>query len=218
MPTGGAVSTSARSTWPSAVRITITGADVRTTRDRRSDEIVALPSAVAEIRADGADAVPIPTEVELGCHEVLTIDGVPASFDLGTVRIGAVLAGEPIVAHPCPLHGGDIAAGAELDTIRIESRPGVETGLDVDRIVLVDLAMREPAAGGDVGVDVLDQERTSRTVRVAPCPTGCWVVLGEGLNDGWVADDRRRQISAPGSSSTAASTAGACPPRALPAR
>ena len=170
-----------------SVRITITGADVLTTRDRRSNEIVALPAAVAEIRLDGADPVPIPTEVDLGCRDVLSIDGQPVTFDLGTVQPGAVLAGEPMVTHPCP-PGGEIRARAQLDTIRIESRPGVETGLDVDRLVLRDVAMREPTAGGDVPVEVLDHGRTSRTVRVAPCPTGCWVVLGEGLNDGWVAE------------------------------
>ncbi|HWM18888.1 MAG TPA: alpha-(1-_3)-arabinofuranosyltransferase family protein [Ilumatobacteraceae bacterium] len=169
-------------------RVTITGAEVLTTRDRRSNEIVALPAAVAEIRLDGADAVPIPAEVDLGCREVLSIDGLPATFDLGTVRIGAVLAGEPIVAFPCRGRAGGIPAAAQLATIRIASRPGVETGLDVDRFVLHDQAPSGPVAGGPVDVEVLDQERTSRTVRVGPCPAGCWVVLGEGLNDGWVAD------------------------------
>jgi arabinofuranan 3-O-arabinosyltransferase len=90
------------------------------------------------------------------------------------------------VTRPCPGGGGEIHGGARLDTLRIESRPGVETGLDVDRVVLLDHASHESAPV--VGADVLDQSRTSRTVRVAPCPSGCWVVLGEGFNDGWVAE------------------------------
>ena len=170
------------------VRITITGADVRTTRDRRSNEIVALPAAVAEVRPDGAVGVPLPTEIDLGCRELLSLDGSPATFGTGTVRIATLLAGEPVVAHACPGGGGEIPAAPQLDTVRLETRPGSETGLDVDRIVLLDRAMRGPAVGGAVDVDVIDQQRTSRTVRVGPCPDGCWVVLGEGLNDGWVAE------------------------------
>ena len=161
---------------------------VRTTRDRRSNEIVALPAAVAEIRPDGAIGVPLPTEVDLGCRELLSFDGSPATFDLGTVRVAALFAGEPVVAYACPGGGAEIPAAPQLGTVRLETRSGAETGLDVDRIVLLDRAMRTPVAGGAIAVDVLEQQRTSRTVRVAPCPHGCWVVLGEGLNDGWVAE------------------------------
>ena len=30
--------------------------------------------------------------------------------------------------------------------------------------------------------------RTTRTATVSNCPAGCWLILGEGFNDGWEAD------------------------------
>ena len=202
------------------VRITISGAEVLTTRDRRSNEVVALPAAIAEIRTDGPDAVPLPTEVDLGCREVLRIDGAPATFDLGTVRIADVLAGEPIVSHPCQGGGGEITVwgaarhdpdrepAGRRDRTRRRPRRAARSSRCGDRCRRVD-------------VDVLDQARTSRTVHVAPCSIGCWVVLGEGFNDGWVAEidgtmTSTASISAPDSSWTAGSTAGTCSPSDAP--
>jgi arabinofuranan 3-O-arabinosyltransferase len=185
-----------------SMTVTISGADVRTTRDRRSDEVVALPAAVGEIRADGIVVAPLPTDVDVGCRELLTIDGAAMMFDLGTVAVRELLDGEPNVwARPCdgidPRVAGDTAAvdtstgdtsagGSALRTIRLEGRPGSQTGLDVDRVVLRDVSSPDPAAQL-IDVELLEQNRTSRTARVGPCPDGCWVVLGEGHNDGWVA-------------------------------
>ncbi|HEX4981699.1 MAG TPA: hypothetical protein VFV63_08375, partial [Ilumatobacteraceae bacterium] len=168
------------------VTITITGADVQTTRDRRSNEIVALPAAIAEIRLDGIVVSPLPTEVDLGCRELLTVDGTPREFDLGTVDVRQLLAGAPLVAdRPCA--DGQARIAARVATIRIESGSGSMSGLDVDRIVLRDTVVRSSPAAPPIDVELLEQGRTSRTVRVAPCPVRCWVVLGEGLNDGWSA-------------------------------
>ena len=152
-----------------------------------------------------------PAEVDLGCREVLSIDGLPATFDLGTVRISAVLAGEPIVSSSVPgprrrdprwgaaRHDPDREPAGRRDRTRRRPRRAARP--------------RDAWTGAGVDVDVLDQERTSRTVSVAPCPAGCWVVLGEGYNDGWVAEidgETMAWISAPDSSWTAGSTAGNC--------
>ena len=182
------------------VRITITGADVLTTRDRRSNEIVALPAAVAEIRTDGADAVPLPTEVDLGCREVLT-HRWRASIVRPRHRPDRRRARRRTDRDPSVPAARRRHRGLGRSSTRSGSRAGRVSRPDSTSTAScsLDLAMREPAAGGDVDVDVLDQERTSRTVRVAPCPTGCWVVLGEGLNDGWVAEidgDRTRPRAA----------------------
>jgi arabinofuranan 3-O-arabinosyltransferase len=145
---------------------------------------------------------PLPTDVGVGCRELLTIDGAAVMFDLGTVAVRELLDGQPNArARPCdgtdPLVAGANAAvdtstgdtaagGSAVRTIRLESRPGTQTGLDVDRVVLRDVASPEPAAQR-IDVELLEQNRTSRTARVGPCPDGCWVVLGEGHNDGWLA-------------------------------
>jgi arabinofuranan 3-O-arabinosyltransferase len=181
-----------------SMTVTISGADVRITRDRRSDEIVALPAALGEIRADGIVVAPLPTDVGVGCRELLTIDGAAVRFDLGTIAVRELFDGQPTVpVRPCdgtdPLVAADTstgdtsAGGSAVRTIRLESRPGSHTGLDVDRVVLHDASSPGPAAQR-VDVELLEQNRTSRTARVGPCPDGCWVVLGEGHNDGWLAE------------------------------
>ncbi|MGH9135210.1 MAG: alpha-(1-_3)-arabinofuranosyltransferase domain-containing protein, partial [Ilumatobacteraceae bacterium] len=165
----------------SELRLTITGADVATTRDRRSNEIVALPAALSEIRLDGAATAALPASVDLGCQPLLVVGGVPTGMYLGEVDVGDVLAGAPLTSD-IGCDGEQIADETALTegTIRIESQPGGETGLDVDRIVLLDGGPRgAPTGNGSaIAVELIEQHRTSRTVRVDPCPAGCWIVLG----------------------------------------
>ena len=118
---------------------------------------------------------------------MLSIDGQPVTFDLGTVQPGAVLAGEPMV--------------------RIRARPPVESTPDRNSTRFGSRAGRasRPASTSTGSCSATLRRgnrrraetftsRCSSTVgrrgpcASAPCPTGCWVVLGEGLNDGWVAE------------------------------
>jgi hypothetical protein len=38
---------------------------------------------------------------------------------------------------------------------------------------------------------------TTRTATVSACPTGCWLILGEGLNDGWSATAAGKDLGSP---------------------
>ena len=155
------------------VRITITGAEVRTTRDRRSNEIVALPAAVAEIRIDGAARYRSRPRSTWDAASCCRVDGLASAVRPRHRPDRRRARRRTDRDPPCRRHGGEIHGGAQLDTIRIESRPGLETGVDVDRLVLLDLASREPVAGGDgrrrgarPGPDLADRAGRAMPVRL----------------------------------------------------
>ena len=172
------------------VTLTITAVDARTTLDRRYAEPFVLPAAVSEIRFDGVAPAVRPVErLTADCRDdLLTIDGegVPLSFD---VDAATALSGEPIDAEVCT-ETVDLAAG----TTRIEGAPGRVTGIDVDRVTLVDIRTDgdEGRVAGGSTVDststvLVDSSTRSRTIDVPACPDGCWVVVGEGFNTAWAA-------------------------------
>ena len=43
----------------------------------------------------------------------------------------------------------------------------------------------------------VDRTRTTRTATVTNCPAGCWLILGEGFNDGWEAETDGADLGAP---------------------
>ena len=69
---------------------------------------------------------------------------------------------------------------------RLESANSAPEGFTIDRVVLSNGEWSRTAAQ-EVPVTLTADERTHRRADVGPCPTGCWVVLGEGLNKGWKA-------------------------------
>jgi arabinofuranan 3-O-arabinosyltransferase len=164
--------------------LTITGIDPRVTIDRRYGDPRTLPAAIAELTAtDGIEPVTTDAgrEVSAACSdELFTIDGVgvPLSF---TTTVGALLAGEAVEATSCTpttLDVGthDLVAG------------GGGSALVLDRVVLTDPDVPAPAPPSDIGVEVVRNDPRARDVIVEACPTGCWIILGEGYNDAWSAE------------------------------
>jgi arabinofuranan 3-O-arabinosyltransferase len=175
--------------------VAVSGAEQRTTRDRRSAELVTLPSAIAELRSEAIAPASLPATVALGCRDdLLTIDGAAVSLDLGTTDMSALMAGEPVEATTDACDTATIDAGDH----RIVATSPTATGLHVDRLVLGDPTARAVDGGavdggavdsGAVDARIERRGRTTRTVDVAACPQGCWLVLGEGHNTGWAASD-----------------------------
>ncbi|HEY3485734.1 MAG TPA: hypothetical protein VGK49_10140, partial [Ilumatobacteraceae bacterium] len=163
--------------------VAIATADLHSTRDRRSAELVDLPVAIAELELPGVAPMPLPAEVDLGCRtDLLQIDGAPVGIALGTVTVADLMAGEPITgAIGCE---APLAGAGRTGTLAVVGAPGSTTGLDVDRVTFASAAGAEAAPSVRVTVDT---GRLERTAVVRPCPDGCWIVLGEGLNDGWSA-------------------------------
>ena len=99
--------------------------------------------------------------------------------------------GSPIDATVCD--SIELDAGTHV----LESSTAL-TGFDVDQVVLAQPASRRCCAGRRVPTAALtDSSRDSRTVEVSACPTGCWVVLGEGFNTGWSASTESGSLGEP---------------------
>ena len=164
------------------VEIEITAIEPRTTIDRRFGEPVVLPAAIAELSVGPPTS--IPSELDSGClDDLISIDGQPFPVRIqGTPA--QLLAGETASAEACDGSALLLDAG----THRIETAPGAQSGLQVDRIVLD--GPRPDEEGGFApfpGATVTSSGRLDRTVTVDGCPDGCWLVLGEGFHDSWSA-------------------------------
>jgi arabinofuranan 3-O-arabinosyltransferase len=92
--------------------------------------------------------------------------------------IDRLLTGAAVDVEPCDGLALDLPAGEH----RLATTPGATTGIDVDRLVLSSPQRTEPAPQPVVSVR---RGRTTRTATVTGCPAGCWLILGEGFNDGW---------------------------------
>ncbi len=175
------------------VRLTITAVEPRTVLDRRFGEPVTLPAAISELSTDQPTTAP-PT-FDSGCRDdLVTIDGHPLTLRVqGTVA--SLLAGDPVAAVPCTGATIDLAAG----THRLATAKGLDTGLDVDRVVLAAPDHPGTTAAGTPGprATVTSRSRLSRTVTVEDCPKGCWLVLGEGLADSWSASTDAGSLGKP---------------------
>ncbi len=182
----------------SRVTLEVAAVDARFTQNRRFNEPTLLPAALSEIQFDGVSPGLAPVErLTVDCRDdLLTLDGdaVAVSFDIAT---SAALAGDPIDATVCT-DSFDLAAGEH----RLLSEPGALTGFDVDRVTLSTPAVPVDEATGAADIDptqsiVIDSSARSATLQVPPCPTGCWVIHGEGYNDAWTASADGRDLGRP---------------------
>jgi arabinofuranan 3-O-arabinosyltransferase len=166
----------------SAVQLVVTAIEPRTTIDRRYSELTTLPVSLTEVEL--AAIMPdtaAPGPVASDCRDdLVAIDGIAVPLAVDADALRRLLDGEAVTVGRCD--GGDVSLGAGEH--RITTSAGPVTGIDVDRVVLI--SGTPPAATPAIGVTI-DRSRTSRTLTVEPCPVGCWVVLGEGLNPGWQA-------------------------------
>lgn len=162
--------------------VAVTASDGATTIDRRTNLPVGLPVGVAELVVPGVVAAPLPPRLDTGCRDdLVSIDGRPFA-----VRVSAswdqLLAGAEAEVTACGDSAIDLAAGTHV----VSTAAGLDTGLDVDRVVLADADAAGRGAATPIAVE-RSTSRTSRTFEVAACPEGCWLVQGEGFADGWEA-------------------------------
>ncbi len=158
--------------------VTVVATDGATTIDRATGRPVALPVGIAELQADGL-STPLPAEVDTGCRDdLLTVDGTAVALR-ATSPAADALAGAALTVERCDPDALVLPTGAHL----VES--GRDTGIAVDRVVLRNDVPRAPVEPAVTIVPT--SSRTSRTFALPECPTGCWLVQGEGFNDGWSA-------------------------------
>lgn len=170
--------------------LTVTGIAASTTIDRRFGEPTTLPVAIRELVSP---AIALPVMAAAGddrCDDtLLQIDELPVGLLLTTQAQADIAAGRPARVTTCePL---SLTAG----THRVSTANGLTAGVDVNQLVLddgVSAAARTPAPQVTV-----ERTRTTRTATVAACPTGCWLIMGEGFNTGWSASIDDTQLPPP---------------------
>jgi arabinofuranan 3-O-arabinosyltransferase len=173
-----------------ALSLTIDEITPRTTVDRRYAETTVLPVAIREIEAP-AIAAPRPAATPVECRtDLVEIDGQPLAVSLDAAAMTQLLEGTAVDVHPCPSTTLHLGGGTHL----ISTAAGLATGLDVDRIVLS--SGEHPTADTHPTVTTT-RSRTTRTATVTDCPAGCWLILGEGFNDGWEATAGGTNLGAP---------------------
>jgi hypothetical protein len=148
-----------------------------------------LPVAIAETGLAGVPAPANPTTVPSACRaDLVQVDGHPVPVSVrGTpaeARSGLdVVACDPSLA---------LAAGSHTVT----TAKGLDTGLDVDRVVLSsDTAGRPapvtaagaPASSAGTSVHVVSSSPDSFDLRARTDGKPFWLVLGQSHNDGWTA-------------------------------
>ncbi|HEY0519587.1 MAG TPA: alpha-(1-_3)-arabinofuranosyltransferase family protein, partial [Ilumatobacteraceae bacterium] len=176
-----------------SLTLTVAAITPRTTVDRRYGETTVLPVAISEIQSPSIAAVQ-PVDAPPECRtDLVEVDGAPLPVTVGHDSMTQLLAGAAVDVEPCT--GGTIALAA--GDHRISTAPGLATGIDVDRIVLQ--SGPPPSEVGAAPAPTVDvrRERTRRTATVSNCPTGCWLILGEGFNDGWKATLAGKDLGPP---------------------
>jgi arabinofuranan 3-O-arabinosyltransferase len=178
---------------PRAIELTdltieITRVEEATTLDRRFGDSVVLPAAIAEIRFDDRSPAVRPADtIAFECRDdLLRVDGEPVGLSVN-VATADLLAGDAVVAEVC-----DEPTWVAGDHEIVGS---ADAAFSVDRVVLA-----EPVAAPDTLVvkpTVTTSSRTGSVVEVPPCPTGCWLVFGEGFNTGWTASTDAGSLGVP---------------------
>jgi len=149
-----------------------------------------LPVAIAEVAGAGLPRAVDPATVDGRCHPLLTVDGA----EVQVRAVGATSdARAGLALEPCD---GPLALGAGTHTIA--SGRGVDTGWDVDRLVLssdADGGPDGPAARGaprsEAGTTVeveRDHRGTDYDLALTTDGEPFWLVLGQSDDRGWSLD------------------------------
>lgn len=173
-----------------AIRLVVEATRPVVTIDDRSHAGVALPVAISDARIGGVPVPAVVDEIDAPCRDDLVrIDDRPVP-----VRIegAAADARRGLAVEPCD---GGLALGAGSHTLRTAA--GLDTGIDIDQLVLSSDALGAPAAVEPLGapltssgarVEVLDHGPSSYDLRVRTDGEPFWLVLGESYSDAWSAD------------------------------
>ncbi len=174
----------------STATITISSIAPRTTIDRRFAETTVLPVSIVELSGSAITVVP-PINPATACrNDLVTLDGAPLAVQISAEDWVELIAGQPVDLHTCDGAALDLDAGTHL----VESVDGRDVGLDIDRMVLSSGTPSSATASPTVSVT---RTNTTRTATVAPCPDGCWLIMGEGYNRGWTADVSGHSLGRP---------------------
>ena len=169
---------------------------------------IALPASLAEVDLAGLRVPPATSSIPSPCRsDLLKVDGKPVP-----VRVsGSASAAEQRQGLPLQLCGGSLRLSAGQHLLR--TAPGVETGVDVDRLQLgssvngaalpatanAELALAPGGTGSapQPAVTVKHSGETSFDLHVSGASSSFWLVLGQSLSPGWKATIGSASLGAP---------------------
>jgi hypothetical protein len=197
----------------SRFRVRFTRVRERRTNDWVSDRRIAEPAALAEIGLPGARVPALRRTFDSGCRaDLVTVDGRPVPVRVIGPMADA-LAARPLAVRACGPGGGTVDVGR--GEARLTARPGVDTGIDLDALVLRSAAgggpsaatgplVAEAAGGNRAGpssprVAVVHDHGDRLALRVSGAAPGepFWLVLGQSFNTGWQATAEGRVLATP---------------------
>ena len=190
-------------------RVTITAVRPASTVEYHENQPIVLPVGIVDVGIPGVTRPPVPPDVPSTCRtDLVAFDGAPHGVRLVGSTADAV-AGGVLRLAPCDASGGSTMLALDEGDHRAVTARGVETGVDVDGLVLGSNAEGEPFALGEGGslaairtsaqgsgagdqaprVQVVHPGRTKLELRVQGAEPGTpfWLVLGESNNAGWQA-------------------------------
>jgi arabinofuranan 3-O-arabinosyltransferase len=186
------------------VRVTIESVREVSTREYYSNTPIVMPAALAELGIPGAQRPAVTDALPGTCRDhLLTVDGAPVPIRV-TGSVADASAGRPLSVDRCdPSTGSASSSPLALERGQhvLRSALGLDTGVDLDGMVLGSEAGGAPLAlgargtvpsaaeptGGTPKVEVTSSGRTSMKLHVTGADKPFWLVLGESHNRGWVA-------------------------------
>jgi arabinofuranan 3-O-arabinosyltransferase len=166
--------------------IEIVAAREITSIDWTAGRPLAHPVGLAELGLPGIGLGPPPDTIDTGCRDdLVSVGGVPIGVRVSG-RTTDALAGRQLNFNLC---GDDVTIPAGTHDLIVA--PGVDTGIDVDELVLVSdgptgARSQRPMTAA---LSVVAEGPDRATVQVAGATPGepIWFVFGQSHTDGWVA-------------------------------
>ena len=165
------------------LQITIDAVQAATSPDWYTGDPVTLPVGIAEIDTPSAEPARPDDRIDTGCRDdLLTLDGRPVPIRI-TGSGADALAGSALSIESC---GGplDLAAGRH----ELHAVPGIDTGLDLDRLVLATADFGSAELGPIPEVQVDSSSVASASATIESDGTPFWLVLDQSHNEGWELD------------------------------
>lgn len=173
-----------------AATVTIDEVDAVDVLDQHTRRTVVAPVAISELTSNAWQQTFSSTSFDSGCrHDLLTIAGQPIGIRIRGLLVDA-LAARALDAQWCD--ETDLQLTGSVDIV---SRPGLDTGWDLDRLEIDTGPVPNPSLPATV-IDA-SATRTTRSFPAPRCATSCWVQTGDGYSSGWSASIDGRSLNGP---------------------
>jgi hypothetical protein len=166
-----------------------------------------MPVGIAELGIPGVVRPAAAATLAGACRtDLLAVDGAPVPVRV-TGSVDAALSKGPLTVERCDPDGAGVSLGAGRHEVRVA--PGLQTGIDVDRLTLASQAGGAAAPVATIAasessrttaapvVKVVSQHPTSSKLEIPASAEPYWLVLGQSNNVGWTASADGKDLGEP---------------------